>query len=49
MSLLDIATDIKNSGFNARKDSVNEGSQNLPEGDYTVILSDAQARISDSG
>ncbi|OHX26781.1 hypothetical protein BKX95_08440 [Streptococcus iniae] len=49
MSLLDIAKQIKKDGYDPRKDKVNNGNQNLPSGEYQVILKGAEARVSDSG
>ncbi|HER2698896.1 TPA: DUF669 domain-containing protein [Streptococcus pyogenes] len=49
MSLLDIAKQIKKDGYDPRKDKVNNGNQNLPGGEYKVVLKGAEARVSDSG
>ncbi|MFT0832569.1 DUF669 domain-containing protein [Streptococcus agalactiae] len=49
MSMLDIAKSIKKDGFDPRKDKVNNGNQNLPGGEYKVILKGAEARVADSG
>lgn len=49
MSLLNIANQIKKDGFDPRKDKVNNGNQNLPGGEYQVVLKGAEARMADSG
>ncbi|MQW23910.1 MULTISPECIES: DUF669 domain-containing protein [unclassified Lactococcus] len=48
MSLLDIANEIKNSGFDARKDSAN-GAAQIPAGSYNVMLRSASFKIAPSG
>ncbi len=49
MSLLDIAKQLKANGYDPRKDKVNNGNQHLPGGEYPVVLTDVEARVSDSG
>lgn len=48
MSLADIANEIKNSGFDARKDNPNEAAQ-IPAGTYKVLLRSTSFNIYDSG
>lgn len=48
MSLLDIAKEIKNSGFDARKDSAN-GQDKIPAGSYPVMLRSASFTVAKSG
>lgn len=49
MSLLDIANDLKNQGYDPRKDKVNSGNQHLPGGEYPVMLTGVEARVAESG
>lgn len=49
MSLLELAKQIKADGFDPRKDKANNGNQNLPGGEYLVVLKDAEARVAESG
>lgn len=48
MSLLEIAQEIKKSGFDARKDSAN-GQEKIPAGSYPVLLRSASFNIAKSG
>lgn len=48
MSLLDIATELKESGFDPKKDKVN-GNSRIPAGEYNVIIDSIQYSIADSG
>lgn len=48
MSLLDIAKQLKANGYDPRKDKVN-GSQHLPGGEYIVALTQAEAKVAESG
>lgn len=48
MSLLDIAKQLKANGYDPRKDKVN-GSQHLPDGEYIVALTQAEAKVAESG
>ena len=49
MSLLNIAKEIKESGFDARKDSANGSFESIPAGEYPVMLYNASFNVSDSG
>lgn len=49
MSFLEIAQEIKKSGFDARKDSANGGSEGLPVGTYNVMLKVGTFHIAESG
>lgn len=49
MSLLDIAKGLKETGYDPRKSKVNSSNQHLPEGEYVVVLTGAEARVLQSG
>lgn len=49
MSLLDIAKQLKAEGYDPRKDRVNRTNHDLPGGEYPVVLSGVEARVSASG
>ncbi|CRH89986.1 Uncharacterised protein [Chlamydia trachomatis] len=46
MSLLDIAKQLKENGYDPRKDKVNNGNQHLPGGEYPVVLTGVESIIS---
>src|SRR5690625_7564397 len=48
MSLMDIANEILQEGWDPKKDSVNEY-DNLPDGTYYAMLENVEWRVSDSG
>lgn len=49
MSFLDKAQEIKAAGFNAKEDSVNKGQEELPEGNYQVMLEGSTYNMAPSG
>src|SRR5690625_7800184 len=48
MSLMDIANEILQEGWDPKKDSVNDY-DNLPDGTYYAMLENVEWRVSDSG
>lgn len=48
MSLLDIMQEIKESGFDPRKDAAG-GSSRIPAGEYPVVVTDLGFNVADSG
>lgn len=49
MSFLDKAKEIKAAGFDAKEDSVNKTQEDLPEGNYQVILEGSTYNMAPSG